>query len=285
MDLPAVSKNNLAQSPTLLEAQHNWQATKMNLISKIALIALVAIAAAVTTVVLFGLTLTGASPYLLVGSLLSTPLLMIASGKAADAAEKARISAGNERGVAAALEELTSHSQDEINSLSWQLSIDPASTPYTNEEFNILMARFGFWDKQARTALEKSNRHIYKEYADSELQKIDESKVTPQQASLLRYTIRDTGFRLLENEAIPAMLQTALILQVLINSNLPPNLEAIGTLYPKPMAYRLSEQIYDQNDVYMTFNDTSRSPLTTQEIVRLFTSTGGHTALRQRVFA
>lgn len=284
MSILAVAKNDLLLSPELLEAQYSRRATLSNLASKTALIAVAAIGALTATIVLMGLTLTGASPFLLVGSILTTPFLMHASSHLATASENASKNAENEKAIGIALKDFESLDPQQFSDVCQNLSIDPTNTPYSYDQFNLLMARFGFWDKRARESLDLANRQIYTSYEGSELQKIEGSSATPQQASLLRYTLRDMGFRLLEDEAIPAMLQSALILQVLKDSSTPPLLEATGTLYPKPMPYRLCERLFDNNDVYMTFHDASRQSLTVEEIVSLY-SNSGPTALQKRMFA
>lgn len=284
MNLSPISKNDLLLPPTNLEAKHARWALMMSAASKVAIVALAAIAAATSAVFLLGITLTGSMPLLLMGSVLATPLLMFASAKAADESAKADRLYEQEKAIGEALQEFKNLDQDQFASVCRQLSIDPESTIYSPEEFDILVARLAFWNKRAQTTLEKANRHIYADHPENVLQKIDESKATPAQVSLLRYATRDTGFRILEQDAIPAMLQSALILQVLRNTAQAPALEAVGILYPKTMAVRLCEQIFDQNDTYMTFFDPSRAPLTTREIIDLF-RTDGPAALQQRMFA
>ncbi len=254
----------------------------MNVAAKVAFAATLAIALATTSVFILGLTLTGATPLLLMGSVLATPLLMIGSGMAAKESAKAAKLAQDEKEIGLALEEFKALDQDQFSMVCSQLSIDPNSA-YSNEEFDILVARLAYWSKQAKATHEKANRHLYSDYPESEIQKVDASNAALELTSSLRYETRDVGFRILENEAIPAMLQSALILQVLRDTAQAAHLEAIGKLYPKSIGVRLSELLFDKNDTYMTFHDTTRPPLTREEIINLFYN--GVPALQQRMFA
>ncbi len=283
MDLLPISRNELLQLPSQLEARNARWSKVMNIASKVAMAALAAIALATTSIFLFGITLTGPAPLLFIGSVLSTPLWMFASAKCADESAKAAKLAKQERGVTEALEEFQQLSVEQFSSICSKLSIDPTISHYSPEQFAVLIARLAFWNKTGQTMLEKANRHIYADTPESELG-FDASKMTPGQATYLRYTIREIGYSILEDDALPAMLQTALIRQLLDNPSSASSLAAVGTTTPKPLAIRITELFHDNNDIYMTFHDTSRPPLTRHEIIHLF-NTGGASALQQRIFA
>ena len=280
MQLSPISKNELIELPSVLEAKHARWSKVMNIASKVTTAALAAIALTATSVVLFGIALSGPGSLLFIGSLLSTPLWMLASAKCADESAKAAKLAIEEHGIGEVLEQLK---EDELAAVCSQLSIDPDTSLHTPEQLAILIARLAFWNRAGQTLLEKGNRHIYADAPQSEVC-FDESKMTPAQASKLRYAIRGIGFTILEEEALPAMLQSALIRQVLDNPSTISSLNAIGTTTPKPMAVRITELFLDNSDTYMTFHDASRPPMTRQEIIHLF-NTGGSIALQQRIFA
>jgi hypothetical protein len=277
---PLISTNVLLQPPSKLEAEHTRWSRVMNIASKASMAALATIALTATSIVLFGITLTGSAPLLFIGSVLSTPLWMLASAKCADESSKATKLAKEEHGVAEVLAQLK---EDEFAAVCSQLSIDPSVSLYTPEQLAILIARLAFWSRAGQALLAKANRHIYADAPENEIC-FDESKMTPAQASLLRYAIREIGFTILEDEALPAMLQSALVRQVLDNPSAMPSLSAVGTTTPKPIAVRITELFFDNRDIYMTFHDASRPPMTRQEIIHLF-NTGGASALQQRIFA
>jgi len=281
MSTTAIPNHFLIQSPEINATQCSRRSILWNIASKVTLLALAAIAATAAAVLLLGVTLTGATPYLLLGAIFLAPLLLPLSTTLSSWSEENSRKVKEENQIAALLADFKSQETAVKETVYNNFSIDPA---YTEEQKDILIARYQFETTKVTNSMQQANEHALGGTAWQNLQE-QKAQIKPAQYEALRHAILETGFQFLEEEALPAMLKCALLLQLLKDAKTPPTMDTIGTLHPKPMDQRLFERFCNQgvDEAYLTFQDSARPSLTGQEIGTLFFQ--APTLLQQRVFA
>lgn len=282
MSLTPVATNFLTQSPSALFKSYDRSATLYSLASKVALVAAIAISTVTMTIVLLGITLSGPCSFLLLGLLLATPFLMMSSTNWAEKADKMRTKATIEKGVVEQLNFVSSWSDERIKSF-FEKHLIPPPTPIHSR--NLLIARHLYWLQRAQLAELQAEMHLTRGVQGSQLDEVQPSEPTPRKYEELCHQIREVGFQLLETEMLPAILQSALMLQLISNPSKSLNLSDVGTVMPKPIAQRLSERIYDERDVYLIFKNQTREPMGATEIKTLFSQGHGINDVRHRMFS
>ncbi len=245
------------------------------------MVALFIIATATMTIVLMGLTLTGAASFGLIGAILATPALFWIQGKLDPLAQEAKSQAQIENCVANSLKEISEWDSESLEKFFQDNEIPHKDIGDLKERL-VLIARFLFWDHRAETMGHDGFRKLAVDNED--VVKLNTDCKDPAKADNLRHQIRCHGFYLLEEEAIPAILQSALMLELIANPFQELEIAELGQMSPKPMMLRLAERRYDDLDVYFTFKDKTRKPLNSEETLDLFAE-GGAPAVRQRMFA
>jgi hypothetical protein len=249
---PVVTKY-LVESPQENYIALSRRATLHNLAAKIALVAITLIATATMAIVLMGLTLTGIAPIALVGSIFATPLLYILNETCYKIGKEAKSLAEIENAVGLIFEKISNSDLE-----AFEKDGVPIQSLGDIKERLVLLARFIFW---------RDTAILSEKYADELLgkhPKIDEilaAPIDPMYVSELCYKYREKGFFTLENETLPAIMQSAVMLQLIINPYQNLEISDVGQTTPKPLHFRLSERTYDQLDTYLIFKDKSIKPL------------------------
>jgi hypothetical protein len=263
---PTIPTHYLRESPEIVARQLDRKAKLWDIAAKVTMAALFAIGTVVLTIAIIGSS-TLSTPFALIilGLVLLSPVLTYLNKKFAEWAEKNHNLAEVEHGVAEHLKKIRHWQLADIQAFyeTQHLAIEPelAMLP--------LIARFNYWKERAENAVVEAKKHIDKDYPDNYLQNL---------ARDIRYQTREYGWSLLENEALPAKLQSAVILQLIIQPNQELELPQIGRCCAVTFGQRFCEQLFDNEDSYFEFAD-GRKPLLATTI-----SDSSPADLRQKLF-
>lgn len=272
-NFPATTTHYLTSSPAKLASKNQYIAHLYGTISKVCLVAGLAIATATLTIAITGTLLTGASPFLLLGAILGSPLFMLASQSCSSKAQSAQERAVLENQTVSYLNILSDYSSKEIREIFSGIANCLPTDDTSLKERLPLLARYMRSYDSAQISLNQAFRHILKEYPDSYIAQIDQSEGQDRKIKdQLRFNTRETGYRILEGEALPALLQSALMLELIRNPFQNLELRDLGSLHPKPIAHRITEIFHDQKEDYFHWNDLRRPPLSVSQITQSFQS-------------
>ena len=114
------------------------------------------------------------------------------------------------------------------------------------------IARYFYWRNQAQTHLNTHLTNLYNTAEDPDF----------------RFHGQKMGWRILENQALPAVLQAAFILQIISQPTLQIELDQMGVCQIKSFAKRSMGWMLDGTnaDNYFLFHDPARKPLVLQEL-------------------
>ncbi len=262
--VPVDSKQNLATSlhpwivsnPIQEASRLEKSALAWNVLSKIAYVAIAAICAAVLAVSLVFGTVTGTLPYVLLGLVFTTPFLSIAASKLQAKSKEIGQQAAIERAAADRFQYIQYWEEPQIKEFLDSHSI----VPQPHVPIRTLLPLI------ARFEAKKSEANIAKLASDQLLQSSDIPIRT------IRLQHRVIGWNILEQEALPAALEAALMLQILSQPFSQLRLSDIGEIEQKTFEERQADRKFGPrdhcpDDDYFIFKERNRQVLTLREIV------------------
>ena len=246
---PVPHNHYLVDSPALKAREHDQSALMWNIATRVTTVAIFAITVAVLTVAILGSAILSSSfSWLLLGLVITSPGLGFLEHNFGQWAKQHSNEALIEHGVADELKKIAHWNQDNIRSFYQQQRLNSSLML----ESLPLIARFNYWKQMADASMVEAERHLDPKAPGNYL----EHQTNP----AIRFQERETGWEMLENEALPARLQSAVILQMLVQPDRAIELDQIGSCRPLPLGQRLCEQILEHNDSYFEFAD-KRPPL------------------------
>ena len=230
----------MVADPIQKAAKLEQKALAWNVLSKITFVAIAAICAAVLTVSILLSTTTGTLPFILAGLALTTPFLSVAASKLQAKSRALATEAEFERAVANRFMIIQKWDEPKILKFFDDHSIVPnPNVPLT--EFLPLIARYETQNSEAN--IDKITSDMLLESKDAADREI-------------RLQQRLIGWQILEQRAIPAALNAALILEILSQPTLQlRRLADIGSLTQKSIEERQLDRIYGPNDDYLVFSE------------------------------
>ncbi len=244
-------------NPTKTIEKLSKQAFNYQLIEKITYLAIGAIgvgaiAAFLTTAP------TGIFPYVMGGLILSTPVMACGASYLSELQKKCSLLLEEESKIQKELEQISQWTDQEITDFFQKYHI-PLPSVSSLSDLLPLIARFL---ANYRDAIE------YKELSETLLKPEDIEDRT------IRFQSRVLGWQIFEETAVPAMLNAALIAEILARPTIQHQWIDLASFNIKPFAERQLDRLYGPNDDYLIFHDHQKSPLTLQEIEKNFSVDG-----------
>ncbi len=241
---PVVPNHYLTESSEIVARQHDRKELMWNIAAKVTLVALFVIGAAVLTAVILGSTvLSTPLSWLIFGLVLTTPVLGYMEDHFVKWANQHHAIAEIEHGVADHLTKIVLWKQSDIKTFYEQQRLPGPASLATLP----LVARFNYWKEKTDSLLAEARKHLDPDVPGSYI------KEQPDPAA--RYQERDIGWDILECNALPAKLQSAIILQMIYRPDREIDPARIGACRSVSMGQRLCEQILDHKDSYFEFAD------------------------------
>ena len=244
----------LRESPSFVAQQLNRRALLWDIAAKVTLAALFIITSAVVIMSVLGTAIfSNGFLALTVGLAIATPLLFHFERKFANRSLEMRYDARVEIGVSEHLRQVRTWKANDISSFFRKHQISDK----TKEDMLPLIARFNFWEHTANIAMTEAGSYLDTALPGNKL--VNQSKE-------VQHLAHQYGWKILVEAALPAKLQSALILRLLRNPYQEINLSQIGH-YKSPTAeQQLNEIELDSQDRFFEFS-SNRPPLTVQEII------------------
>ncbi len=270
---PPVLNHYLTEIPEKNASELGRKAFTTNVIAKITYAAIVAICATVLAISLFAASASGVLPFILLGLALSTPFLAMGAAKLQGLSINYSYKAEVEKGVAEELKNIQGWKTAEIKEFYQQHGLPLEHLPIEelmklDEKEPLcallpLIARFQYLNKKALEHEERFKANLV--FKSDVLQ--------------LRVDARKNAILKHESEAIPHMIDAAVILQILAQPALQLTRDDLG--YIKDFQERSFDRLLTKNDDFFLFHDAKRPPLKLSEIENNLNPD----ALRQVLFA
>ncbi len=226
------------------------------LIEKISFIAIAAIGIGVLATFLTT-PLTGAVPYILGGTILSTPIIAYVGSSFAKQQTLISHTLEHEEKVEKKLQEISLLPLEE---LSKSLNPHKITIPQNlANQLKPLIARFFINYEEALELKELSEKMLAAKDIDDRTIKL--------QSRLI-------GWQIFEESVIPRMLNAALIAEIIAKPTLQKEWPDLASFNIKSFEERQFDRIYDSNDTYLVFHNSDQKPLTLQEINTHFSIDG-----------
>lgn len=251
----------LTDNLAITAKQFDRKATILNLAAKATLVAIFIIGAAALTVMLCGAEIFGASTLIVtLGCTLATPLLFKVERYFATHAQKFKSQATIEYAVDAQNRSIETWTLKDIQNF-YREHLLQSLPDETLDRTRPLIARYLYWNQQFQENYREALKYLNDNVENSYLKDTTDRDI--------RYLLRQQGWNLLENNAIPARLQSAVSLQLLQNPYQEIELSDIGHHQPISFGQWSSEAYCDQKDPYFCFKNSQKPDLSSHQIVDL----------------
>lgn len=229
-----------------------------NVIAKITYTAIVAICATILVISLLAASTSGALPFILLGLAISTPFLAMGAAKLQGMHLGYSQRATLEEGVAEEIRLIKDWTTEDIKQFFTQHNLPLENLPIeelqklNNKEPLLallpLIARYRYLNKMASEQEEryKANLHFTSD--------VPQLRIDARKAALQKHEI----------EAIPGMLDAAVILQIISQPALEISRDEMGLV--KDFQERAFDRLLSNNDDYFVFHDARRPPLKLKQI-------------------
>ncbi len=219
------------------------------LIEKISYAALTAIGIGVLATFLT-VPLTGAVPYVLGGLILSTPVIGYIASSFSNQQKNYASLLDHERKVHEELKQISEWTKQEFANFFKTYHISAPSESHTHK-LKPLIARFL---TNLKEALE------FKALAETLLKAEDIEDRT------IRLQSRSIGWQILEESAVPKMLNATLIAEILAHPTMQSEWTDLAAFDIKSFAERQFDRLHGPNDNYLVFHNQNKKPITLKDI-------------------
>jgi hypothetical protein len=244
----------LLKSPDTTAKQLNRRSIMWDIAAKATLAALFVITSAIVIMSVLCLSLSPGFLGLSVGLALATPLLFHFEKSFANRSRQLKYEAWVERGVAEQSRQLKADRPKQIADFYQKHHIDLKTGP----DRSLLLARFRFWEHVANCTGAEASLYLDPALPGNKLVN------QPKEIQLLT---RRYGWRILKEAALPAKLQSAVMLHLLVNPFQEIDLTQVGRCLPQEIDPKSGEKEPQKQDPYFELAN-KRPPLTIEEILR-----------------
>jgi hypothetical protein len=268
MTVPSQINSNQKFHTTLLDSvEKNVKASESRSkyyqrIATITALASIAIGAAVFCA-LFFLSASSPLPFFLFGLTLSLPFLGVFHKKFLYQAYRYDSLAEKEKGVLRELKQLETLPSEKIEEMLKSIGIEKDQIPYdslkklnSREPLKALLpviARIRYCAFHAEKIKAKALEMIFQ-------------KTTTAKTLL---NLRQQGWNLLEREAFPSLLESALLCHILTHPECRDTLSDIGELHIRSLEERLSLNFFDGQNTYFAFNDGKKQEISFDKVFNM----------------